>query len=81
MADDDRARRLERSLKALQASVDGVGSAASASYTLLGAILVLGFIGYLADGWWATAPWGLVGGLGLGVVVGFYGLARVVWKK
>ncbi len=81
MPDEDRARLLERSLKALHASVERAGPAASASYTLIGAILVLGFVGYLADDWWGTAPWGLLGGLGLGLAVGFYGLARAVWQK
>jgi F0F1-type ATP synthase assembly protein I len=81
MPGEDRSRLLERSLKALQARVGGIGPAASASYTLIGAILVLGFVGYLADERWGTAPWGLMSGLGLGLVVGFYGLARAVWQK
>ena len=81
MPGEDRSRLLERSLKALQAGVGGIGPAASASYTLIGAILLLGFVGYLADEGWGTAPWGLVIGLGVGLVVGFYGLARAVWPK
>jgi F0F1-type ATP synthase assembly protein I len=81
MPGEDRSRLLERSLKALQAGAGRAGPAASASYTLIGAIIVLGGFGYLADGWWGTAPWGVVGGLVVGLVAGFYGLARAVWKQ
>jgi F0F1-type ATP synthase assembly protein I len=77
----DNRSRLERSLKAAQDGAQSAGAAASASYTLIGAILVLGGLGYLADGWWGTAPWGLSGGLIVGLVVGFYGLARALWQR
>jgi F0F1-type ATP synthase assembly protein I len=53
----------------------------AASYALIGAILLLGGLGYFADGWLGTEPWLLLGGLLLGIVVGFYELARVVWRR
>jgi F0F1-type ATP synthase assembly protein I len=65
----------------LQASFRRAGSVAGASYALIGAILLLGGIGYFADAWLGTDPWLLVGGLLLGIVVGFYELARVVWRQ
>ena len=40
-------------------------------------IILLGGIGYAVDRWWGSAPWGLVIGLFLGVVVGFYEIIRV----
>ena len=49
----------------------------SASYTLIGAIILLGGIGYAVDSWQGTAPWGLVIGLLLGIVVGFYELVKM----
>jgi len=57
------------------------GPYASASYTLIGAILLLGLVGYFLDRWLNTTPWILLTGLLLGVVVGFYEIARVVFKK
>lgn len=81
MQGHDRARSLGRSLKTLQRSVQRAGPAAAASYSLIGAILVLGGIGYLCDRWFGSEPWGLVGGLMLGVVTGFYQLAKAVWRR
>ena len=81
MQGDDRARSLGRSLKTLQRSVQRAGPAAAASYSLIGAILVLGGIGYLCDRWFGSEPWGLVSGLMIGVVTGFYQLAKAVWRR
>ena len=53
-----------------------------AGYTLIGAIGLLGGLGYAIDAWQGTTPWGLLIGLLLGVVVGFYELAKTVfWPK
>ncbi len=81
MADKDREPFLARSARSLQENVERAGPAAGASYTLIGAILLLGGIGYAVDYWRGTSPWFLLGGLLLGLVVGFYELARTVWKK
>jgi F0F1-type ATP synthase assembly protein I len=72
---------LIRVTRALQDNVRRSGPAAGASYTLVGAILLLGGLGYLADGWAGTAPWGLFVGLTLGIVVGFYELVKTVWRR
>ena len=69
-----------RSLKALQSSIMSSGPAAAVSYTLIGAILLLGGIGYALDRWLDTTPWCLFGGLILGIIVGFYELARTLWR-
>ena len=81
MPDDERGSPLERSLEEFQESVRKSGPAASSSYTLVGAILLLGGIGYAVDAWWGTKPWFLFAGLLLGLVVGFYELAKAVWKR
>lgn len=70
-----------KSAKSLQDNVTRAGPAASASYTLIGAIILLGGIGYAVDASQGTAPWGLFVGLTAGIVVGFYGLVRTIWYK
>ena len=55
--------------------------ACGASYTLIGAIVLLGGLGYAIDAWRGTSPWCLLGGLLLGVVVGMWELAKTVWHK
>jgi F0F1-type ATP synthase assembly protein I len=65
-----------RAAQALQDNVSRSGPAAAASYSLIGAILLLGGGGYLLDRWLGTSPWMTVGGLLLGIVVGFYELIK-----
>jgi len=67
--------------RGLQSSLRQAGPIVATSYTLIGAIILLGGLGYLADGWWGTEPWLLLTGLLLGLVVGFYELARLVWPR
>ena len=79
--DSDKGLFLERAAKAFQEQVTRAGPVALASYTLIGAILVLGGIGYAIDVWRGSGHWFLLGGLLLGVVVGFYELAKSVFTK
>ncbi len=83
MPREDRDERFffQRSAKQLQENAERAGPAASASYTLIGAIILLGGLGYAVDRWRGTSPWFLLGGLLLGIVVGFYELAKIVWRK
>jgi F0F1-type ATP synthase assembly protein I len=81
MADKDRESPLARSTRALQDNVERAGPAAGAGYTLIGAIILLGGIGYAIDSWRGTSPWFLLGGLLLGIVVGMYQLAKTVFVK
>ena len=81
MRDDDRSFFLARSLKSLQDNVQRAGPAAAASYTLIGAIMLLGGSGYALDRWLGSAPWFLVAGLVVGILVGFYELAMTVWRR
>ena len=81
MAMDDRDGLLARAAKSFQENVERAGPAAGASYTLIGAIIVLGGVGYAIDYWRGTGPWFLVGGLMLGVIVGMWELAKTVWHK
>jgi F0F1-type ATP synthase assembly protein I len=65
-----------RSIQVFQENVNRAGPAATASYSLIGAIVVLGGLGYAADRWLGSAPWGAFAGLMLGLVVGFYELVK-----
>jgi len=78
---DRRPNDLARSFRFFQENLRRSGPAMVAGYTLIGAIALLGAIGYGIDRWRGTAPWGLVIGLLLGIVVGFYELARIVWPR
>jgi len=80
MADQQRFD-LGSSLRYLQENIRRSGPAAVAGYTLIGAIALLGGLGYAIDAWRDTSPWGLLAGLLLGVVVGFYELAKTVWPR
>ena len=70
---------LARSFKYLQDNVRRSGPAAAASYTLIGGIVLFGGLGYALDRWRDTSPGFLLGGLLLGLVVGFYDLAKTVF--
>jgi F0F1-type ATP synthase assembly protein I len=72
---------LEKAAKAFQENITRAGPVAAASYTLIGAILMLGGIGYAVDRWLGTSPWFLLAGLLLGIIVGFYELAKAVWPR
>ena len=80
MANEDRSS-LARSAKSLQENVTRSAPAIAAAYTLVGALLGLGAIGYGIDYWRGTSPWGLLGGLTLGLVVGFYELVKATYRK
>ena len=81
MSEDDRSKFIARSLGYFQKTVRQSGPAAAASYTLIGAIVLLGGIGYAIDQWKGTSPWFVLAGLLLGVVVGLYELAKTVWHR
>ena len=72
---------LANSFSYLQKIVKQSGPAMGASYTLIGAILILGFIGYSLDKWQGTSPIFLLIGLLLAIIVGFYEIAKTIWVK
>jgi F0F1-type ATP synthase assembly protein I len=81
MPEDESGSFIGRSFQYFQETVRSSGPAASASYALIGAIILFGGIGYAFDVWRATSPWGLLIGLLLGLIVGFYELAKAVWRQ
>jgi F0F1-type ATP synthase assembly protein I len=80
MAEKRKDSSYARSAKSLQENVTQAAPAMAASYSLVGAILLFGALGYAADRWRGTSPWFLLSGLVLGVVVGFYELIKATKK-
>ena len=81
MAKKPRSFSFSRSAQSLQENVARSGPVAGAAYTLVGGIILLGGIGYAIDAWQDTAPWFLVSGLFLGILVGFYELVKTVYRR
>ncbi len=81
MPDDNNGNTLARSLRAFQENVRRSGPAAAASYALIGAIVLFGAFGFGLDQWLGTTPWLMLAGLMLGLVIGFYELAKAVWPR
>jgi F0F1-type ATP synthase assembly protein I len=67
--------------KALHDIVDRNERRIVASYALIGAVLLLGAVGYAIDWWAATSPWFLLVGLAAGIPVGFYNLLRSLRRR
>lgn len=70
-----------RANKALQDSLERNEPRILASYALVGAILLLGGVGYAIDWWAATSPWFLLVGLAAGILFGFYNLLGSVRRR
>ena len=67
--------------KALQDSLDRNEPRIVASYALIGAILLLGGVGYGVDWWEGTSPWFLLVGLTVGILFGFYNLVASLRRR
>ena len=67
--------------KALQDSLDRNEPRIIASYALIGAILLLGGVGYAVDWWQGTSPWFLLVGLTVGILFGFYNLVASLRRR
>lgn len=72
---------IANSFSYLQKIVRQSGPAMGASYTLVGSVLLLGAIGYFLDKWKDCSPLFLMIGLLLGIVIGFYEIAKIIWIK
>ena len=81
MAGNSKKSSYARSIKSLLENVTRAAPAMAASYALVGAIILFGALGYALDRWRGTAPWFLLAGLVLGVVVGFYELIKTTYRK
>lgn len=80
-SDKERPFSYSQAARSLQDNASRSGAAAAVSYTLIGAIVLLGGLGYGFDKWRGTSPWGVFIGLMLGIVVGFYELIKTTWRR
>lgn len=53
------------------------GLAYAAAFTLFVSVAVLLGAGYLLDSWLKSSPWGMVGGIVLGSIVGLYQFVKI----
>lgn len=81
MSRSPRDSSVARAARAFQTRLRNAGPAMSASYTLMGAILLLGGAGYALDARYDTSPVWAVSGLMLGMIAGFYQLAKALWRR
>ncbi len=72
---------IANSFSYLQKIIRQSGPAMGASYTLIGSVLLLGAIGYFLDKWQDSSPLFLMIGLLVGIIVGFYEIAKIIWIK
>lgn len=80
-AGDRREPTWMRTLRSFHTGVQQAGPTATIGYSMIGALLLCGGVGYLIDRWFGTAPNGLVFGLLFGVVAGLYSLAKELWRR
>ena len=72
---------LVRSIEYFQNIVKKSGPAASASYTLLASVLIFTLLGWYIDSSRGTKPIGILVGLSIGLITGFYHLAKTIWIR
>jgi F0F1-type ATP synthase assembly protein I len=75
---DERVTMDRNAVEAMQANLDRNETVIFASYGLIGAILLLGGIGFAADHYLGTQHSFLIAGLIVGLCLGFYQLVRSV---
>ncbi len=75
---DERVSMKGDAVESMQSNLNRGGPAIVASYSLIGAIMLLGGAGLAADRYYGTGPWGLMAGLAAGLGIGFFLLARVL---
>ena len=68
--------RLGQANEELQGNVDRNEQQIAAAYGLVGSILAFGIAGYLLDRWRGTGPGYLIGGLVVGIALGFFLVIR-----
>jgi F0F1-type ATP synthase assembly protein I len=78
---EDRTRRWRRTQQpdpSLQAERGQQTRPMSVSYGIVGAVLLLGALGFVLDRTLDTTPWLMLAGLFGGLAIGFYGLRKYI---
>jgi F0F1-type ATP synthase assembly protein I len=78
---DDRVSMDRNAVESMQDNLSRGEPVILASYALIGAILLLGGAGFLADRYLGTSPWCLLIGLLAGLCIGFFRLGRVIQHR
>tara|TARA_Y100000996_G_C22238741_1_gene526759 strand:- start:278 stop:550 length:273 start_codon:yes stop_codon:yes gene_type:complete len=76
-----RKKAILNSYLSFQKVLSQAGPAASASYSLIASILLFIFIGFYIDDRFETSPFGIIIGMVLGLVVGFYQMVKIAKYK
>tara|TARA_Y100001970_G_C13965798_1_gene715556 strand:- start:286 stop:534 length:249 start_codon:yes stop_codon:yes gene_type:complete len=71
---------INKSLKGFQKIIVQSNKASTASYALIASLMIFIFGGNYFDTLYDSSPKGLILGLCLGLAVGFYNLAKAIWK-
>lgn len=78
MTEDDQKLTVEKDVSESEGeTIRKSGLAYGAAITLFAAVLVFLGLGYAFDLWLKSAPWGMVGGVILGAIIGFYQFVRI----
>ena len=72
---------LGKSIAYFQKILQQSGPEASASYGLLASVLIFTFLGWYIDAYNGSSPKGVLLGLAIGLIVGFYHLLKTVRKQ
>jgi F0F1-type ATP synthase assembly protein I len=68
--------KLSKSEKVVRDMVRQSGLAMELPFTIVGAIVITGFLGYLADKWLHTSPWLTIVGGAMGFAISLLDIAR-----
>ena len=72
---------LEKSFAYFQKILQQSGPIASASYGLLASVLIFTFLGWYIDAYNGSSPIGVLLGLTIGLIVGFYHLLKTIQRR
>ena len=69
---------LGKSFAYFQKILQQSGPAASASYGLLAFVLIFTFLGWYIDAYYGSSPIGVLSGIAIGLLLGFYHLLKTI---
>ena len=70
----------QKTLKSIQKIILQSSKASAASYTLMASLIIFIFGGNYFDAFYDSSPFGLISGMCIGLAIGFYNLAKIIWK-
>ncbi len=71
---------IQKNLKSIQKIIFQSSKAYTASYTLIASLIIFIFSGNYFDVLYDSSPFGLISGMCIGLAIGFYNLAKIIWK-